>query len=102
MNHLNRKEQLERMEMAVAQWRRGREIKAVADKLGMRPDNLRAALIGRGLVEPRAGGARIVRQDTERRPVLIDEALRVSGDREPCWRCGTRGDIGCAHQRPAR
>lgn len=25
----------------------------------------------------------------------------VAPDREPCWRCGIRGDIGCAHQRHA-
>lgn len=34
-------------------------------------------------------------------PVLSDHDLRpFATNREPCRRCQTRGDLGCAHQRP--
>jgi hypothetical protein len=23
-------------------------------------------------------------------------------DRDPCWRCGTRGDLGCEHRKPSQ
>lgn len=31
--------------------------------------------------------------------VPLVEALPPPVDRDPCWRCGVRGDIGCDHRR---
>ena len=32
--------------------------------------------------------------------ILVDDRRPAAPDREPCHRCGTRGDLGCAHQAP--
>ena len=29
---------------------------------------------------------------------VVEEVMPPRVDRVPCWNCGTRGDIGCAHQ----
>ncbi len=33
-------------------------------------------------------------------PSIIVPGQPIAASRAPCPRCGTRGDIGCAHQRP--
>lgn len=45
------------------------------------------------------GGARF--EDAEPQRFLVDHSRRVpvALSRDPCIKCGTRGDIGCAHQR---
>ena len=70
---------------------------------GIRRDNLIVLLRRRGLMpqfgnqeaaakpKPRINGAGQVA------PNLVFTPL----EREPCWRCGTRADVGCIHNRRA-
>jgi hypothetical protein len=42
----------------------------------------------------------ILRPTQVLQPRIVVRGGPIAADREPCPRCATRGDIGCAHQRP--
>ncbi|MDE8654806.1 hypothetical protein [Novosphingobium album (ex Liu et al. 2023)] len=82
-----------------------------------RPDSsraLRAAIFAESArAEERRRLARSVGTITSTLDSLADQAVarftpastrddrQFAPDREPCPRCGTRGDIGCRHRRPS-
>lgn len=54
----------------------------------------RAWLVARGMYV--SAGIICARRDAREEAADI-ESRRV--DRDPCWRCGVRADVGCEHQR---
>lgn len=93
--------QSDRANAAAALYEETRDFDLVLKSSGIRRDNLVGLLVRRGLMEPKVKEPRAdlihARGPSPLFPVVVE---RISQSREPCWRCGTRADLGCGHQRP--
>jgi hypothetical protein len=91
-----------RRERMCARWKAGVEVKLIAQEFGVQNPAIWRALRKAGLLPPYApkvpGGP-----GKPRAPKAVPEAgpaaPLVLVERNPCPRCGVRGDVGCAHRR---
>lgn len=86
---MTRAEQKARAEQMAAMWRKGATAEDIAGTVGVKRPAVYQALRRTGMLPPY--GKRL-----GRRAVKMAAALPVIA-RDPCPRCGTRADYGCAH-----
>ncbi len=92
-----------RTNAAAAQYAISRDFEAVLKNSEMRRGNLVDALRRRGLIEADEYVPCKSKQPTKRAGAAVVANLHFTPvDREPCWRCATRADVGCKHQSAAR
>lgn len=97
---------LERLRIAIVAWQKGRQRKAAADRANRSasqdyfPDawEKSAAIASKAYLKA-LGGRRF--EDSSATGLIVDLAgPKHAASREPCARCGVRGDVGCSHQMP--
>lgn len=80
-----------KQETAIQLYKDGHSQQRVADLLELPAPTIRRWLVAEGLV------AHSTPQDGDKRPLSTFQTV----SRDPCPKCGVRGDIGCKHRRNA-
>ena len=96
LNHDHGSKQKERCAQIRAAFIAGESIREICDRFDAKPHNVRVMLGAHGLYFSDQHKVRSALKAARVAETLSNLPLSIS--RDPCFACGTRGDIGCAHQ----
>lgn len=96
-------------ERAAALYWQGLTVPQIAERLGFRTGSVTRALVSRGIISERNftvdDPSRFRRSDrnpafpSSRQVAEAEKMAMPRVERDPCHRCGARGDYGCGHDR---